>query len=58
MDAALTVRLSERQSELVARAAAEEGRSRGQIIRRAIDAALASRPGEDPARRRMTGEGK
>lgn len=51
MDAALTVRLSERQAELVARRAAEEGRSRGAVIRRAIDAALASRAGEDPARR-------
>jgi hypothetical protein len=50
MDAALTVRLSERQAELVARRAAEEGRSRGSVIRRAIDTALAGR-GEDPARR-------
>lgn len=49
MDAALTVRLSGRQAELVARRAAEEGRSRGAVIRRAIDAALAGRD-QDPAR--------
>ena len=50
MVTALTVRLTQAQAQLVARQAAEEGRSRGSVIRRAIDAALASR-GEDPARR-------
>lgn len=35
---ALTIRLSEAQAEVVARAAEREGRSRGAVIRRAIDA--------------------
>jgi len=54
MSTALTIRLSEQQAKLVARAAAEEDRSRGSVIRRCIDKALAGR-GEDPARR-TTGE--
>jgi hypothetical protein len=59
---ALTVRLSERQADVVARAAEREGRSRGEIIRRAVDAyaTAAGRGSPDPVDRAvawLTAEG-
>jgi hypothetical protein len=54
MVTALTVRLTPAQAQLVAARAAEEGRSRGDVIRRCLDAQLASR--REEARRVTTTE--